>query len=133
MKTCKGCGETKPTSEFTIYRASKDGLNSRCRICTRRKDKYKYDADIERGRQYQKRYGITLEEVLSMAEKQNYRCPICNKQCKFFAGNKGDAFVVDHCHETKIVRGLICATCNRGLGMFYDNPEVLKKAAEYLA
>ena len=39
---------------------------------------------------------------------------------------------IDHCHTTMKLRGLICGPCNRGLGVFRDNPEALRNAARYL-
>lgn len=39
---------------------------------------------------------------------------------------------IDHDHETGVVRGTLCRTCNIGLGMFKDNPELMRQAAQYL-
>lgn len=40
--------------------------------------------------------------------------------------------VVDHCHKSKQIRGLVCHRCNVGLGYFRDDPELLRAAAAYL-
>ena len=39
---------------------------------------------------------------------------------------------IDHCHDTGKVRGLLCATCNKGLGLFKDSVPNLKAAINYL-
>ena len=41
-------------------------------------------------------------------------------------------FCVDHNHKTGVVRGLLCANCNKGLGHFFDSIESLEKAKSYL-
>jgi hypothetical protein len=67
--------------------------------------------------------GMTKKEVEIMAEFQNFKCAIC-KQEKPLCG--------DHDHQSGEPRGLLCNTCNGGLGFFEDNPSYLIAAAEYL-
>lgn len=82
----------------------------------------------KRKHELMKQYGITPMEYDDMLERQEYLCAICSTDTP---GHKG-MFMVDHCHGTGVVRGLLCNTCNSGLGMFKDNVELLAKAIEYL-
>jgi len=58
---------------------------------------------------------------------QDNMCEICRQ---FFKNDK-DCHL-DHCHETRKYRGLLCTTCNVGLGMFKDHPGLLLEAVDYL-
>lgn len=69
------------------------------------------------------KYGITLEFVNKLKVKQNNKCKLCEKETKL---------LVDHCHTTGKIRGLLCNKCNVALGSFKDNIEVLQKAIDYL-
>jgi hypothetical protein len=40
--------------------------------------------------------------------------------------------VVDHDHNTGAVRGLLCHSCNTGLGHLGDSVETLARALDYL-
>jgi hypothetical protein len=40
--------------------------------------------------------------------------------------------VVDHCHTTGAIRGLLCHNCNRALGLLKDDINVIKNAINYL-
>ena len=74
-----------------------------------------------------RKYGLTLEEYCQMLEDQEGSCAICGRSfTKEFYPN------VDHNHTTSKVRGLLCTPCNRGLGLFQDNPDILRAAATYL-
>lgn len=88
-----------------------------------------------KGHHLRQHYGISIEQYSLMHEAQDGKCAVC--------GNSGDSYnnsvkgggktlVVDHCHDTKIVRGLLCTDCNRALGMFKDSPEILANAIRYL-
>ena len=70
------------------------------------RDKY---MTLERDRQYRVRYGITLQDYDRILSEQGGKCAICKSDK---AGNKGQCFAVDHCHDTGKVRGLLCAGCN---------------------
>jgi len=72
---------------------------------------------------FKRDYGISLNELEIMKVAQDRRCAICKK---------AKQLVVDHNHDTGKIRGLLCHTCNRGLGLFSDSAEVLLKAAYYL-
>lgn len=62
-----------------------------------------------------------------MNAAQNGVCAICKKTCTC-----GRSLAVDHNHKTGKVRALLCSRCNRGLGLFMENPEYLNAAKEYL-
>jgi len=79
-----------------------------------------------RNKNYQDRYGISLDEYKVMLKKQKERCFLCNTH------NDDSKLFVDHCHTTKKVRKLLCQHCNSGLGYFKDNKKILKKAINYL-
>lgn len=59
-----------------------------------------------------------------MFERQHGRCGICKE--------KMTRPLLDHCHKTMVVRGLLCANCNVALGKFQDDTKVLANAIEYL-
>jgi hypothetical protein len=76
------------------------------------------------------KYGITLVEYDAILSRQGGGCAICGS--KQSGGRWSEQLHVDHCHDTGKVRGLLCETCNRGLGLFHDSPEKLRAAAAYL-
>lgn len=82
-------------------------------------------------RMYKRKYGLTLEQVEELRNKQNNRCAICSKDFK--KGWDSAGFCVDHDHETGQVRALLCRICNLGIGLLQDCPDIVSKAAEYLA
>jgi len=72
---------------------------------------------------YQWRYGITLEELEQLKQKQKGLCAICGE-------NPGDQ--LDHDHDTGKVRGLLCIICNQALGLFGDNLPGIMRVVAYL-
>ena len=76
---------------------------------------------------FKHKYNLSYEDWVRMWTGQNGECTICGEP---FA-NQSDAFV-DRNHKTGKVRGLLCRTCNLGIGYFKDNPKLTTKATEYL-
>ena len=80
-----------------------------------------------------RQYNITPQEYETKLASQDYKCAICGKDASDNKrGGKLDPLHIDHCHKTKQIRGLLCHTCNSGLGHFKDNTEFLLKAVDYL-
>lgn len=76
------------------------------------------------------KYGITPGQYDEMVVLQGGVCAICGGDDP---KTKHGFWHIDHCHESNIVRGLLCSTCNTGLGSFFDRPDWLRRAADYVA
>lgn len=143
MKLCPGCGETLPVSEFWKNRNHRDGLQNRCKPChaaasnapllgpnRERYLRYRKDGHLRRT------YGVSIDEYEEMASGG---CCICGQPQGDDAG--GRKLAVDHDHSCcpgttscgKCVRGVLCRGCNIGLSNFKDDPELLRRAADYLS
>lgn len=79
-------------------------------------------------------YGIGEDEFQAILDDQGGVCAICGKLNLVERSNTGDVkhLAVDHDHADGVVRGLLCQNCNLGIGSFFDQPLLLRKAAEYL-
>ena len=150
QKKCSTCLLVKEacTKNF-IFRENKPV--ARCKECTKKKvDEYrkknyyaiqqqrreKYAANPKKYTDYQRKiaYGLTGEMYDAILAAQGGGCAICgNKYDVPHPRTKGKQLLsVDHCHATKRVRGILCSSCNLGVGMFQDSEELLLKAALYL-
>jgi hypothetical protein len=89
----------------------------------------KTDKAYTRETHVKRKYGMTIDQYNEMFEAQNGLCAICSYK---FGQKQGDCYV-DHCHATKIVRGLLCQQCNSAIGHAKDDPSVLLKAARYVS
>lgn len=73
-------------------------------------------------------YGISETEYYNLLQSQNSCCAICKRDSSLFK-KKLD---VDHCHKTLKIRGLLCSSCNRGIGLLQDSLEILRFASDYI-
>ena len=81
----------------------------------------------KRASHLRRKYGLTLEAYESMLMAQGAMCAVCGL-AKW--GNRGP--VIDHDHTSGKVRGVLCFSCNAGIGLLHDNPKRLRAAADYL-
>ena len=109
-------------SNDPAYRANHVEFNARRRL--RRATDPKF-ADAERDCKLRHAYGITLEDYVAMAKRQDGLCGLCRRR-------PTERLCVDHCHDTRMVRLLLCHTCNRGFGSFGHNPDLMRAGADYL-
>lgn len=124
-RRCPACGETKPLEAFVANRRGTDGYGAYCRPCHNRITRENRTKNHGSTRDYHlfARYGVTASEVAAMVAAQDGTCAICRVR---------PAEHVDHDHATGAVRGVLCFTCNVGLGSFNDEPERLRLAHDYL-
>lgn len=73
-----------------------------------------------------KKYGLTEDEFQDMLDEQGGSCAICA------ISRYSRRMVVDHCHKTGAVRGILCSVCNTALGLLGDYPDRIMEAADYL-
>lgn len=100
-----------------------------------RKSKQRAYADPERREIIQRnarisriarKFGMDREAAEAQVAASETGCAICGRMVE------GKSLHLDHCHATNTIRGWLCVTCNSGLGQFYDNPETLRAAADYV-
>lgn len=155
MKSCSKCNTKQSIENFVTDNRRPDKLTIWCKRCRNISHKKWYESNTakvkerkrldriyrkeyyqapERKKKYrikyiEKTFGIKYEEYDRMLQEQNALCAICGESessstCKYLS--------VDHCHITGQIRGLLCVSCNRGLGMLRDNPLFVEKALNYL-
>ncbi len=132
MKICVSCKQNRELEHFEFaYSKNKELRRKKCKFYRYvERSMYSY----RRGRGLKEKvllakYKISIEKYDQMLLDQKGLCFICHKVSK----NKwGNGLVIDHDHKTDQVRKLLCDTCNKGLGQFKDDPELLKNAAEYI-
>lgn len=121
MKTCSKCKLEQSLTEFNKSKVNKDGLEYQCKSCKnsfnaewRKRNKERIrEQKISNSQKLRlkARYGLTLEAYQEMIVLQDNCCAICSKQF-----SEKVRSVVDHCHNSLKVRGLLCYACNTGLG-----------------
>lgn len=155
------CGVEKPVDDFYRAAGARDGHRGECKACNQAVKRERYLANreqfIEKARRwqlenpkrvreyrkernarpevkrrqrdayYKRTYGITADEVDAMFADQNGQCAICRQTPERLA-----QMHVDHDHELGHLRGLLCSSCNQGLGQFGDDPALLLRAVVYL-
>ncbi len=151
MKICPKCGVEKPRTEFYKDRSKRDGLYSWCKPCvkdyatkryannpkkSRAKSKRSRVENRENVRQQNiRRRGMTPKSFDAMLASQGGVCAICRG-----VNQNSNRLSIDHDHNccpkaqacSKCIRALLCISCNNGLGLFQDDPALLRKAADYL-
>lgn len=80
----------------------------------------------------QREYKISYPEYRDMLKSQEDKCAICGGEGFKMQAHHKIKLVVDHCHKTGKVRGMLCHNCNRGLGLFQDSVDFLQHASDYL-
>lgn len=116
----------------THDRSRPDGLNHRCKPCNTvhqsevaKKTKEKFGRTRSRGYELKHYYGITQADYDSMLGAQGGKCAICGQHPE-------QCLAVDHCHDSKVIRGLLCRRCNSALGLFDEDPAKLTSAIAYI-
>lgn len=107
---------------FKHYRR---GMCSRCYSeCRKSGQTVRYALKSKRDSTYMHRYGITELQVLMIKAVQNNACALCHADDK--------KLVVDHCHKTGRVRGLLCNGCNLFVSKFDNVKAVMCRVGPYL-
>lgn len=122
-KFCPTCDTWLPEASFHSSLKNSDRLSQMCSPC-----------DSLYG--MTRKFNISLDRYQKMLDSQGGGCAICGGQSR-----NGDRLSVDHDHACcpqrgrscgQCVRGLLCADCNRSIGMMADDPQRLRAAADYL-
>lgn len=114
-KPCVKCGSTQRLTS-----------NRSCADCaTKRSNEwFKKNPVAVKRKNLMSNYGISLEEYFKMYSNQHGSCAICKTPM--------ETLCVDHSHSTGEVRGLLCHTCNRGIGLLKESEDTLRAAIAYL-
>jgi len=144
-KYCTKCNIEKSIENFALagIRENRRGVCNQCRseyMKEYRTRPHVRNNSISNVRKY--RYGISEEDYKLMYDNQNGKCAICGKPetCLNIDGTVKN-LSIDHDHRCcpgekvscgNCIRGLLCAGCNRGLGYFKDDENILFDAIAYL-
>lgn len=139
MKICANCKVEKLFTEFFRDKGTRSGYCSWCKVCKTSRKNSEAGRLTSRKWHLQSKYSMTVEDYDSLLDYQHGKCAICGDNDPIILRG-GPSFVVDHDHSCcpgekscgKCIRGLICHSCNLGLGNFKDNLETMRSAILYL-
>lgn len=120
-KQCRLCKEALPVSKFHKDKNGGLGVGNECKKCLSA-DRPRQRV-LERKSRTKRLYNLAQEDYERLASIQG-GCAICKDPER--------KLVIDHCHTTDLVRGLLCSQCNSALGLFKDDPKILQAATDYL-
>ena len=159
FKRCVSCNVVKSEDNFHVRAREKDGLAYYCKECTKgRSRKYRSEtveqnrerarrwrqanpdkarathdrwiannreraAKSHKFRQLRHRYGLSREAYENLMRESGGKCQLCGGEQRL---------CVDHCHNSSVVRGILCLRCNTAIERFESVPEFPRLAAEYL-
>lgn len=144
-KRCYKCNIEKTLESFGSNKSKKSGLSDECKECSREIGKLYYRAnkvarlaylkvygqknkEAIRNKQLQYRYGMSTEDWEAEFDLQGRKCKACGSITP-----RGGRWVVDHCHTTEKICGIICSKCNTACGHAGDDPVIAQACADYLA
>lgn len=77
---------------------------------------------------FKRKYGMSLEDRDRILDSQTGCCAACGDKLDTM---KPRGLHVDHCHASGVIRGILCADCNVSLGRMKENPERIRRLANY--
>ena len=125
QKKCTKCNETKTVDNFYLIKRkdrAKSQLYHRCKVCC--SNVKANSKDYYRDWELKKKYGITLNEYKEQVALRENLCDICS--------SFSEVLHVDHSHSSGKLRGYLCGSCNRAIGLLKDNAGICREAAHYL-
>lgn len=137
-KVCRGCKFSLPIEHFARVSQFSKYRRARCRPCIVKQSAAWMASDrgkrVYSNARFLRLYGITVEQYDELFKVQGGVCAICKKPESTKRRRRDDSRMlsVDHCHKTGKVRGLLCHGCNAGIALFREDPEALRRAAQFL-
>ena len=89
---------------------------------------YQKNREKIEGKRLERVYGITMEDYNMLFDAQDGCCALCDTH----ATELSKRLLVDHCHESGEIRGLLCTRCNSAIAQLGDNEEGMRKALDYM-
>lgn len=133
-KRCKSCydkwrEETKENRALKFKEYQKKWYSENKENIILKSTKRHKSLSFEKRKDYtlKSKYKISIDDYNNLLEMSNFQCNICDK-----IHSNEEPLAVDHCHNTKKVRGLLCRSCNTALGHFKDDTQNLINAIKYL-
>lgn len=101
-------------------RRGKDVHNAEMREWRKNNPRAAKNADLK------KRTGCTIEQYEALLAQQHGVCAACGSP------PIRRALAVDHCHESGLIRGLLCDACNTALGLLRESPARFNALRDYI-
>lgn len=116
---CSACKDFKHFDLFDKHPKNSTGRLSACKTC-----------EIKRYRL--RLYDLAEGDFEKLVEAQGGKCGICDCTAEHPRNHGLQSLAVDHCHRSGTVRGLLCHSCNTGIGKLDDNVQWIRKAALWI-